>query len=673
MHWKIGEYSFNANTNVLTLNEQVTILEPKVADLLRFFCLNPQRDISRDELMEQVWQGHIVSDSAINRIIVKLRKALGDNDKIKHFIVTVPKVGYRFAASVSVIEQTPLTDAAVLTEHKKKSPLVIFPVILLIAMLVLLAFFLFPFGEQQLEQPEQQAKVSPLLRLSMTQSEGAVSTNGRFLAFVAPSSHGAYQLHVKDTISGVTHLVSPGEGDATSPYWTDDNSGLYYLYYSERGCEIHLVEVEQASFNLPKVIYDCGWHDIKNVLYHPPTNELILVERNKMYTPFQVFGLSLDDKQKRKLIQPEAVGIGNHYIDRDRQSNKLLLLHDPIPSKTALFELDLDKSLATKILTLPYNVTSALWNHNATGVVHPSEHPSYHLMETDLTTGRAKLLVTDSRRVADINRMANQKDYLFTSYIYNRDIRLNGDIDPLTNSSVMDYLPSLSRDGSKLAFVSKRDGYSKVFIMQVGEQSLTSIELPDKGRLFYDLVWSFDDNKLLANTNQGIIVYDLKQQKVEQVFDMPSTVVGAGWYDFNHIHYSVKEDEQWQVVVVDLDGKVTQRLDRQKAFLTADYHQGKLDYVWFDQTLSASWREKPLTNTHCGHVLVRFRLSYQLSDGVVYCRSRKESAILRIDQNGSVTTYQHTEGMPYHFSVSNGNWATWYVSSNVSDLIRTNF
>lgn len=672
MMWKIGEFCFNANTNVLTLNEKDTVLEPKVADLLRYFCENPQRDISRDELLERVWHGQVVSDSAINRTIVKLRKVLGDNDKIKLFVVTVPKIGYRFAIHATAFNQLETIETVELLQQQSESSLFGRATMIIFALIIVTSGCLYLFAIKEYKVEEQQATISPLLRLSITQSDGAVSNNGRFLAFVAPSQHGVYQLHVKDSITGVTHVVSPGKGDAHSPYWTDQNDGIYYLYYAESGCEIHYVSVEHASFHQPNSIYNCGAADVKNIVYQPQTNELVLVEREKMYSPFQVYGVSIDTKKKRKLQQPIAVGLGNHFIDRDRQSNQLLLLHDPVPNKTKVYTLDMQQDTSIALQTLPYNVNAALWNHQATGIVHPSEHPSYHLIETSLGSGASKVLVTDTRRITEINRMANNKDYLFTSYIYNRDIRINGRVDPLINSSVMDYLPSLSRDGSTLAFVSKRDGYSKVFIMKVGEQLLTSIELPDKGRLFYDLIWSFDDSKLLANTNQGLIIYDLHQQRVEQVLDMPTTVVGAGWYDKDRIHYSIKENEQWQINIIDLAGKVTERIIDSYAFVIADYHQGNTDYVWFDQSLAPWWQEKPLKNDDCGYALMRFRVAYQLSDGVVYCRSREQNQILRIDSQGEVATYQQADKLPYHFSVSNGHWVTWYVSSNVSDLIRTN-
>ena len=73
-------------------------LAPKVYDLLLFLCQNSHRVISKDELMEQVWTGTLVTENAISRTLVKVRKALADDPKNPQYIITVPRKGYRMVA-----------------------------------------------------------------------------------------------------------------------------------------------------------------------------------------------------------------------------------------------------------------------------------------------------------------------------------------------------------------------------------------------------------------------------------------------------------------------------------------------------------------------------------------------------------------------------------------------
>lgn len=75
-------------------------MQPQVFDLLRHLVSNPDRLISRDELIEQIWGGRIVSEAAIDSRINAARKAVGDDGTRQAVIRTVARRGIRFVAPV---------------------------------------------------------------------------------------------------------------------------------------------------------------------------------------------------------------------------------------------------------------------------------------------------------------------------------------------------------------------------------------------------------------------------------------------------------------------------------------------------------------------------------------------------------------------------------------------
>lgn len=79
-------------------------LEPQVFRLLLLLVESGGRLVDRDELMESIWKGRVVSDSAISSRIKSLRKALGDDGKQQRLLRTVPKRGFRFVGEVSAPE-----------------------------------------------------------------------------------------------------------------------------------------------------------------------------------------------------------------------------------------------------------------------------------------------------------------------------------------------------------------------------------------------------------------------------------------------------------------------------------------------------------------------------------------------------------------------------------------
>jgi len=75
-------------------------VEPQVFALIAFLVEHRERLVSRDEIFEKVWEGRIVSDSALTSRIKSARKALGDDGRSQRLIRTVHGKGLRFVAGV---------------------------------------------------------------------------------------------------------------------------------------------------------------------------------------------------------------------------------------------------------------------------------------------------------------------------------------------------------------------------------------------------------------------------------------------------------------------------------------------------------------------------------------------------------------------------------------------
>lgn len=91
-------------------------VEPQVFDLLQLFIERGGSLVSRDELIEHVWRGRIVSDSAISVRVNAARKAVGDSGTLQSVIRTVPRKGFRLAVEVTRAESddSPVVHGAVL-------------------------------------------------------------------------------------------------------------------------------------------------------------------------------------------------------------------------------------------------------------------------------------------------------------------------------------------------------------------------------------------------------------------------------------------------------------------------------------------------------------------------------------------------------------------------------
>ncbi len=71
-------------------------IEPQVFDLLVYLIENRQRVVSKDEILNAVWNGRAVSDSALTSRINAARHAIGDTGARQGMIRTSARKGYRF-------------------------------------------------------------------------------------------------------------------------------------------------------------------------------------------------------------------------------------------------------------------------------------------------------------------------------------------------------------------------------------------------------------------------------------------------------------------------------------------------------------------------------------------------------------------------------------------------
>jgi TolB-like protein len=87
----------------LTRGGEAIAVEPQVFDLLIYLVENRDRVVSKDELIETIWDGRIVSESTLTSRINAARRAVGDSGKDQAVIRTHARKGFRFVGEVSAI------------------------------------------------------------------------------------------------------------------------------------------------------------------------------------------------------------------------------------------------------------------------------------------------------------------------------------------------------------------------------------------------------------------------------------------------------------------------------------------------------------------------------------------------------------------------------------------
>jgi len=110
--YRFGQFVLDPGRRTLTRADSPVSLTPTAFDVLLFLAQNPNRLVTKEELLQAVWADSFVEEGNLTQYVSHLRKALGNNSEDNRLIVTIARKGYQFTAKVTVAEAADSTKQA---------------------------------------------------------------------------------------------------------------------------------------------------------------------------------------------------------------------------------------------------------------------------------------------------------------------------------------------------------------------------------------------------------------------------------------------------------------------------------------------------------------------------------------------------------------------------------
>ncbi len=107
-----GEHVLDPDRRELTRGSEAIAVGPQVFDLLVHLVRNREHVVTKDNLIDVVWGGRIVSESTLTSHINAVRKAIGDTGEAQRLVRTISRKGYRFVGEVSETDASERLDLA---------------------------------------------------------------------------------------------------------------------------------------------------------------------------------------------------------------------------------------------------------------------------------------------------------------------------------------------------------------------------------------------------------------------------------------------------------------------------------------------------------------------------------------------------------------------------------
>nr|WP_315484051.1 winged helix-turn-helix domain-containing protein [uncultured Undibacterium sp.] len=615
MRWQIEQFFFCDQQQTLSSSEQVQQLEPMAVELLSYFCQHPDCIVSRDELINSVWLGRLVSDSAVNKVVTKLRKHFDDDPKSPRFIATFPKKGYKFIAQVRAIETNkPLADIAGYQQtdleqgnitnidaredlkispkeespRKSSSKFVWVLAILLIASLVGLARFVFV---QQTPVPIASTQSVALTRDAGADVFPSLSPDGTLLSYVEMRDN-QLTLKVKRMSDESITVFDHGEAKTTSvgpADWSDDGTQIVYLVTTPESCQYFIRTVQGQSFSEPQLIHNCPVGSYGKIEFTHDVNKLIYAEAEGRNSPYSLFELHRQTGKKRRLTQPELVIGGNSQFDLHPTQNKLLISSPDKQQWEGFYELNLDTDQLKLLFKLDAYICCGIWSQQGDRVILMGEHPANQLLSYDLNGNHPYAIYSGNLNLRAPTRHSNGKDYLFPAGESNQNILqfrfdTQNSVELVTNS-VDDRLATFSKKNQTLAFISLATGGEEIWLRQTASNIANSaakrLSQFNDGRHYIDLQWRPDGKQLLALSLNEIHLIDATSGSWSKAKLPQREMRAVSFKDNQTIAFSINVNGKWQINYYHLDTETTSLEKVEWQYVR--FSERKDDTLWIDQ------------------------------------------------------------------------------------------
>lgn len=591
------------------INKSEVAIEPKLLELLLIFIKQPNSTITRQDILDQLWAGSIVTDNAINKLIGNLRKVLGDEAKNPRYIQTVPKRGYRLVCQVKSIDNVTRleNDNGVIQECQLATNLepnklitvsnrYINVVIIFSFALALYVFWQFIPGESDIKTGYS---------IALTRAQG-----GEFSPKLHPDNEHLYYLKeqgkdkksalwLKNINTAVTKRVELNShiSEIISVTIQGDSTRLIFLERGDSRCVVYqafvsLPNLEEHTVKTVDKLFDCREKRIKDIDYHQQQNAIYYTAQPMNFWPNHIYIFDITANEHRLVTQIEPTGWGHHTIDISPDGKKLLIMSTQSDYKTQLLALNLTNNEITEGRKFERPVYEAIWHHDSEQVFYYSEPPAHQIIKSDLNGEGAEAIISVSEELsAKISRVPDSKNLLFTTETKNFDNRWlfhSSNSKTISNSIVSDSSPALFHHSEQYLFASKRSGRMQLYLGNDHDGVAKIVtNFPQSYSLGYISI-APDDQSVLLTLDEKVYLLPivelsgvkpmtlLKQEYLLYTSEVP--IISVDWQGINGAAITIVKNGTPQLIIVDLFDKKIKSLPGKWAYGITDIKQ--LDYFY---------------------------------------------------------------------------------------------
>ncbi|MGA8277811.1 MAG: winged helix-turn-helix domain-containing protein [Rhodanobacteraceae bacterium] len=532
---QIGDQIVDIGTHRVVSHPENARLTSKATAVLLDLVEHAGNTVSRDRLLDHVWNGRCPTPDVLTQAIKELRRALGDDSRLPRYIETIPKVGYRLCVPVVVLANDDGEPARVLTngvENRdraadglseeattavRRAHALAFRVLFALIIATALA----AMGWWMLTRHGPSVGVSPPVWRVAGKRVLTADPGPEWRARVSPDgTRIAYLKENPDTrlskiwIRGVDssrsiRLTTEEHLDEELPVWSPDGAQIAFERFDEASCQMYTAP---ALGGAERRIGAC--HSVStNYFDWTPDGRALITSVFVMNDNNRTYGLRLvhwdiDSGQKVPLKyarSPEEQDLEAHYSPDGTQ----IAFRRGLAPVSDLFVMSAHGGKPRRTTHLAARIHGYAWTADSSAIVFSSDYEGANaLYVVDLSDQHVRPLGIASAEYPDMARNGDIVTYVITrasSRLLEFSLHDHSAKPvPIAASTGNDDAPVLSPDGRKLVFISDRSGSSQVWLYDFNDSNPLRLTDFADGKLI-NPVWDASGKQVLVTRKLGAV------------------------------------------------------------------------------------------------------------------------------------------------------------------------
>jgi Tol biopolymer transport system component/DNA-binding winged helix-turn-helix (wHTH) protein len=557
---RVGEHIVDIGALRVVTHPEHPRLTSKAAAVLIELVRHAGDTVARDALLDRVWANRVTTPDVLTQAIKELRRAFSDDAKPSRYIETIPKVGYRLLAPVSLLDAEPIavdTGAHVpagndpdlvdtrqtprASAQSSRLQLPWSPLLLGIAAAALLAVFALRGGGEAARNGGGwiASDIRAVTSDPGSERRPAVSPDGTRVAYA--------QFDQVSGATGVDRIVMRAIGQSQTvrltaksdsfeevPTWSPDGSQIAFERLATDRCTVYIVS---SLGGAEREVGPCQNYLVHYFDWTADGKALITAENPGGTSGNMVlmrWDLATGAKQPLQYEHSaDAQDLEAHYSP----DGKLIAFRRGLAPYSDLCVTPAAGGAVRQLTQLHSRIRGLAWTRDSRGLIFSSNHDGHFTLYTvSLDGGDVHALGVGPAEYPTAARAADTVTYEIprtTSRLAWVALGVDGAIpELLAKSTGSDSSPAFSPDGNRIAFVSDRSGAQQIWLYDFSTLEATALtEFHDA--LLINPAWSADGKRLLLTVrgtdSPGLVEIDLASRRQRTVSKAGQDVLSGNY------------------------------------------------------------------------------------------------------------------------------------------------